>query len=121
MDENWRSIIKLLPTFGHYANVVFEYVEMFGVTPLRVKPAKVLRILSDVAKLFGSNSFRYRKKLYSITTKGIGEALVVVCNKSFSAPLENHNYLKKVMIGIVEKEQKGKDKKSKKKKRKGKK
>ena len=108
IDEDWRSIIKLLPVFGTHNKLVFEYVEQFGINPLRIKSSKVLRLLRQMGKLFESESFEWRKSNKSISKSGIVEALEIVVNKNFDIPLENHNYLKKVMVGISEKEVKEK-------------
>lgn len=105
-EGEWAETISLLPEFGRQGRLVFEYVELFSVVPLRGKGKKVLRLLKEMARLFGSEKFDFQKKGYRISKAGIVEALTVVCNKQFSACLENHNYLKKVMIGISEREQK---------------
>jgi len=106
MDMEWGEIIRLLPVFGSHARLAFEYVELFGVLPLRMKGKKILRLLQDVALLLRTGSFRYQRREYHISEPGIWEALRIVCNKHFEQPLENHNYLKKVMIGISERERK---------------
>ncbi len=103
-ENEWVDIIRLLPSFGNHSRLAFEYVELFGVVPLRMKGKKILRLLRDVAALFGNERFSFQKKTYRISKSGIAEALGVVCNKHFAAPLENHNYLKKVMITISERE-----------------
>lgn len=106
MDEEWREIIHLLPSFQGQSRLVLEYVEKFGVTPLRLKSKKILRLLKEVSHLFSSGRFKYRKREYEVSYAGIVEALVVVNNKHFEQPLENHNYLKRVMISIAEREAK---------------
>ena len=108
IDDDWRSIITLLPIFGKHGKLVFEYVEKFGIKPLSIKSSKVLRVLRQMGKLFESESFEWRKGNKSISKSGILEALEIVVNKNFDVPLENHNYLKKVMVGISEREQKEK-------------
>ena len=105
-DGELRDIINLLPRFQGYGKLAFEYCELFGVTPLRVKTKKLLRLLQEVSALFGSEIFHFQRKEYLISMAGITEALRTVCNKHFERPLENHNYLKKVMIGIAERERK---------------
>lgn len=108
MDEDWRQIIRLLPSFGAHGKLVFEYVELFGINPLRLKGSKVLRILSEMSKLIETGSYTWRKSTRSISKAGVIEALRITCNKNFAEPLENHNYLKKVMLGTAERELKGK-------------
>jgi len=105
-EAEWHDIISLIPEFGPYSKLAMEYCELFGVTPLRIKSKKLLRLLNEVAALFRNESFKFQKKQYRISRAGIAEALRIVCNKHFEQPLENHNYLKKVMIGIAEREQK---------------
>jgi len=104
-ESEWRDIISLIPEFGPYSRLAMEYCELFGVAPLRIKSKKLLRLLNEVAALFRNESFKFHKKQYRISRAGIAEALRTVCNKHFETPLENHNYLKKVMIGISEREQ----------------
>lgn len=106
IDENWRDIMGLFPVFGTHGKLVFEYVEKFGINPLRIKSSKALRLLRQMGKLFEKESFEWRKGTKSISKSGIVEALEVVVNKNFDVPLENHNYLKKVMVGIAEREEK---------------
>ena len=108
MDDDWKSIITLLPMFGTHGKLVFEYVEKFGIKPLATKSSKVLRLLRQMGKLFETESFEWRKCNKSLSKSGIVEALEIVVNKNFDVPLENHNYLKKVMVGISERE--GKEK-----------
>jgi len=108
MDDDWRGIITLLPVFGVHGKLVFEYVEKFGIKPLSIKSSKVLRLLRQMGKLFEFEAFEWRKGTKSLSKSGIVEALEIVVNKNFDVPLENHNYLKKVMVGISERE--GKEK-----------
>ena len=103
-ESEWRDIISLIPEFGPYSRLAMEYCELFGVTPFRIKTKKLLRLLREVAALFKNKSFSFNKRHYHISRQGIAEALRTVCNKHFETPLENHNYLKKVMIGISERE-----------------
>ena len=107
MDENWRAIILLLPVFGRHGHLVWEYVEKFGVTPVMIKATKIRRLLEELAKLFETHEFFFQKKRYEVSEKGIVEGLLKVVSKNFSMPLENHNYLKKVLIGTAEGEQRG--------------
>ena len=104
MDEDWQKIITLLPVFERHGKLVFEYVEKFGIKPLTIKSSKVLRLLRQMVSLFESEVFEWRKSNKSISKSGIVEALDIVVNKHFDTPLENHNYLKKVMVGISDRE-----------------
>ena len=105
MDENWRAAIALLPTFGPHGKLVFEYVEKFGVTPLGIKAAKVRRLLEYMARMFEIGRFDFKKKRYEISAKGIVEGLIATCNAHLNLPLTEHNYLKKILISIAEREQ----------------
>lgn len=104
-EGEWSDIISLLPSFGPHSRLVFEYVELFGVSPLRGRAKKILRLLKEMAALLGSEKFDFQKKQYAISKAGIVESLKVVCNKNLTQ-LENHNYLKKVMIDVATREQK---------------
>ena len=103
-ETEWREILALHPELHPYSNLAMEYCELFGVTPMRMRTKKLLRLLNEVAALFRNESFTFKKKTYKISRQGIAEALRTVCNKHFETPLENHNYLKKVMIAISERE-----------------
>ncbi|MDY7035542.1 MAG: hypothetical protein SV375_05185 [Thermodesulfobacteriota bacterium] len=103
-EGEWAEIIRLLPSFGEHGKLVFEYAELFNIKPLRVRAKKLLRLIAETATLFRVKKFSYRKKEYTISSGGIVEAITTVCNKQFDGPLENHNYLKRVMIGIAERE-----------------
>ena len=108
MDQTWREIIALLPRFGSHGKLAFEYIEKFDTNPLKAKSRNVLRLLKELSKLYESESFKWRKNTYSISKSGVLEAVQITCNKNFSEPLENHNYLKKVMITIAGRELKEK-------------
>jgi len=105
-ESDWAEIIRLLPEFEAHGRLAFEYVELFGVDPLRMKSAKILRRLREIARLLREERFTYRKKAHRISRVGIVEALKTVCNRSFEGPLANDNYLKQVMISIAEGEAK---------------
>lgn len=106
-DQATLQIIRIYPEFVPYNKLVFEYAELFETTK-PVKPLKLLRILSEVLEMWKSGRFAFQKRVYEISKEGMAQALKTVCNKSFSTPLENHNYLKKVMLTIAEEEAKKK-------------
>lgn len=108
MDAEWREImVDVIPTFSGHGKITFEYVENFGTNPIRMKGKKILRLLKELSKLVTSGRFTYKKKTYVISQRGVLEAFGIVNNRHFESPLQNHNYLKSVMIGIAEKELKG--------------
>jgi hypothetical protein len=91
-----------------HSSAVMGYVCLFGVTPFHLKASKFRRIMEEMVKLFDSQAFNFQKKVYQISHAGIVEALDICIKKNFNETLENHNYLKKVMIGISDREGKGK-------------
>ena len=112
MDSEWRDIISLLPSFGGHQKLVFEYVEKFGVNPLRIKSKKILRLLQEMSRLFRTGEFIYQRRKYSASNTVVIEAMTLTNNKHFIAPIESHNYLKKVMISLAEEAKKEESKKS---------
>lgn len=95
-----------LPLFGRNGRLVFEYIELFGVNPLKLKGGKVLRLIKQVKQVADGEAFTYNRKKYRVSKAGVFEGLQVCCNKNFDTPLENHNYLKKVLVSISEREEK---------------
>ncbi len=112
MDSEWRDIISLLPTFGGHGKLVFEYVEKFGVNPIRIKSKKILRLLTEMSKLVRTGEFVYNRRKQTASSLVVIEAIKVVNNKHFAEPLENHNYLKKVMISLADEEAKEESKRA---------
>ena len=105
MDKDLRFIFDILPSFGtKYSSYVLGYVYLFGITPFKIKAKKLRLILEEMKRLFDAQSFSYQKKNYPISHAGIAEALDICIKKNFETHLENHNYLKKIMIGISERE-----------------
>lgn len=108
ISKDLEFVIAALPSFGtRYSHLVMGYAQLFGVTPMHIKARKLRLIIEEMKKLFDTQSFAWQKKLYPISHAGIGEALDICIKKNFTEHLENHNYLKKVMVGISERE--GKD------------
>ena len=107
MDADLLAIIKMQPVFGRHHNLVWAYCELFGIAPLKTRRKKLRLLLEELKTLFQAGEFPYQKKRYPISQAGIAEALNIAAKKNFTAPLENHNYLKKIMITIAEREGKG--------------
>jgi len=107
LDSNLRAIITMCDAFGRSRALVWAYAELFGITPFSAKAAKCRRVLEEMKMLFDFGEFAYQKRKYVISREGIVEALSMVVKKSFDGPLDSHNYLKRVMIGIADREAKG--------------
>ena len=103
-EADLRAAMELLPTFGKHVHLVMGYCYLFGVTPFRLKAKKLRLILEELKRLYDAQAFSYQKTTYYITQQGIAEALDVAVKKHFDLPLESHNYLKKIMIAIGERE-----------------
>jgi hypothetical protein len=103
-DKDLIAINMMSVGFGKNAYLVWAYVELFGVTPMRGKTKKIRVILEEMKGLFDSQAFKYQKRKYEISHAGISEALNVVVHRHFDTHLDSHNYLKKIMIGISERE-----------------
>jgi len=106
LSADLNAIIAMLNTFGRHHAVVWAYAELFGVVPFHAKAKKLRLILEELKKLFDASGFSYQKRLYRISPEGIAEALNVVVKKNFADGLDSHNYLKKVMINIADREDK---------------
>ncbi len=102
-DEALVDIIRMLPAFGAQSSLIFEYVSLFD-TVRPVRPLKLLRLLKEVRDIYTAERFTYHKRAYRISKKGFAEGLKMVCNRQFETPLTNHNYLKRILINLAEKE-----------------
>jgi len=105
-DSDLFAIIKMLNTFGKHSNLVAAYTELFGLKPLKSKTKKWRVLLEEMKRLFDSESFSFQKRAYRISQAGMVEALGIVVHRNFADGLDSHNYLKKIMIGISEREEK---------------
>ncbi len=103
LDELAKEEIALSAFFGPQAHVVWAYIELFGCRPIST-PHRTLALLQGLKRLWDAESFSFNKRLYPISHAGIAEALGIACRQNFSTRLTNDNYLKKVMIGISERE-----------------
>lgn len=101
-DQAMLQVIMMQPEFAPHHKLVFEYAELFGATR-PVKAAKLLRILTEVLDIWKAGQFVFQKRLYRISKEGMAQALKTVCNKNLVS-LDNHNYLKKVMVTVAEEE-----------------
>lgn len=107
MDKDLRFVFEALPSFGtRYSHLVMGYCQLFGVTPFAVKAKKLRLLMEEMKRLFDAQAFSFQKKTYRISHAGIAEALDLCIKKNFSEHLENHNYLKRVMMTISDRESK---------------
>lgn len=105
MDKDLRYVFDALPSFGtRYSNLVMGYCQLFGVTPFLIKAKKLRILIEEMKRLFDSQAFSYQKKTYQISHAGIAEALDIMIKRNWPEPLDSHNYLKKVMITISDRE-----------------
>lgn len=112
LESDLMAIIKMQPVFGQNANLVWGYIELFGITPRLAKPKKIRALLEDMRTLLETGMFSYQKKRYRISQGGIVEALNIMVRRNFEMPLNNHNYLKTIMLPISEREGKAAGRKS---------
>lgn len=113
MDEDLRFVFQALPSFGtRYSHLVMGYCQLFGVTPFSIKSKKLRLLIEEMTRLFESQKFSYQKRTYAISHAGIGEALDIMIKRHWNEPIDGHNYLKKVMITISEREEKDGSRKS---------
>jgi len=110
LEADLSAVIAMQVVFGRHQHLVWTYLELFQVRPLNMKVKKLRLILEEMKTLFQAEEFAYQKKRYRISPAGIAEALNIMVHKNFPEPLENHNYLKKVMIGISDREERGESK-----------
>lgn len=103
-EGDLMAIIRMQPLFGRHANLIWAYIELFGITPMKARVKKIRTLLEDMRALCEAEEFSYRKKRYRISRDGVIEALNIVVRRNFECPLNNHNYLKTVMIPISDRE-----------------
>jgi hypothetical protein len=96
-SETLHNLTQALARFGKWCPLVWEYTGAFATKRLGpIAPAKRLRIVTELTKLWESGIFQIDKKQYRITRDGIINGLRKVCDlEKYNLP--NHNYLKKVL------------------------
>lgn len=99
--------IRMSGRFGQACNPMFEYALLrLGGRSIKDQELKLVRILEGLLKLWEGGKFGLQKKAYTISQAGVLEALKMTCDRKFDGALENDNYLKKIMAGISEEEEK---------------
>lgn len=103
-DSDIMAIIKMSDAFGKYRNLAWAYVELFEIRPMGKHLAKIRAIFDSLKTIFQAEAFTFDRRRYGISQAGIAEALNIVILKNLPNRPENHNYLKKVMVSISERE-----------------
>lgn len=99
-EQDLVAIIKMQPVFGKHAHLVWAYLELFGIAPMKAKTKKIRIILEEMKTLFQAEAFNFQKKSYRISLDGIAEALNTIVHRHFDMPLKSHGYLKSIMVTI---------------------
>ncbi len=109
-DKTIMRAILLLPEFVPHHRIAWEYAEKFRIGP-PLNAHKLVRVLEEVLDLMKSGAFDFQKKRYEISREGVAEGMRTVCNAQIKGALTNHNYLKKILIDISdrERERRGKE------------
>jgi len=103
-DSDMAAVFQMIPGFGRHFTLVWAYIQLFSMTPLRMKSKKLRLLVGEMRNLFEEERFSYQKKLYRISNEGAAQALDIMVHRHFEDALTNHNYLKKVMVSIAEEE-----------------
>lgn len=104
-EEAYLQIVRLAGGFGPHADLVLEYALLRnGVKQVRVRELKLLRIMTDLERLWSREEFSFNGRLYKISRQAILQCFKLVCDRHFTEPLTNDNYLKKIMATVAEKE-----------------
>jgi len=87
------------------AELVWEYLDLFRPRRKSMPPSgkKRARLQEEVRNLIKCGAFLFYGRPYQVSREEIKAALREVCNRE-PVGLVNHNYLKKVMISMVEKD-----------------
>lgn len=100
--ETLVNLTQALAGFGKWCPLVWEYTGAFATRRLgSIAPAKRLRIVKELARLWETGVFQVEKKRYRITRDRIVAGLRTVCDlEKFG--FKNHNYLKRVLVPDAE-------------------
>ena len=107
IDESRRTevlcdLMKAVAGFGEHCDLVWEYTGAFAAGLLGpVSPAKRLRIVGELRRLWSSGVFRVQGKRYRTTRDKIIDGMRTVCDLEKHG-FRNHNYLKRVLVQDAE-------------------
>jgi hypothetical protein len=96
------GIIKLYRELGRDSRLAGEYVDCFRTSPRgKVGDKKHLRLLAEVKQLIDTGRFEFNRRKYKTDRQTVIKALREVCNRE-KYGFTNHNYLKQVLITMME-------------------
>lgn len=110
LESDLNAIMRTMSAFGVHGHLVMAYCYLFGVSPLKLKAKKYRLLLEEMKRLFDAEAFSFERRKYDISRQGIAEALDIVVKREFTRTLNNHNYLKTIMVSIAERERTAKSK-----------
>lgn len=103
MADLFRERNDLAAELGRAWRLANEYVDCFRAKRGgRITLKKRVRILREIAKLWRTCEFQYDGRRYSTRQEQVLEGLTAACNRDL-AGLDNHNYLKKVLLASARK------------------
>lgn len=101
-NETLCNLGRAMEKFGKHEGLVWEYSGAFAAKHLGpVAPAKRLRIVTELLRLWESGIFQVQGKRYKIDRAGILKGMLTVCN-SEKFGFRNHNYLKRILMADAE-------------------
>ena len=100
--ETLCNLGQALDKFKEHKPLAWEYTGAFATRSLGpIAPAKRLRIVTELARLWESGIFQVQGKRYKIDRAGIVAGMRTVCDlEKFG--FKNHNYLKRVLMADAE-------------------
>jgi len=100
--ETLVNLTQALAGFGQWCPLVWEYTGAFATQRLgSIAPAKRLRIVTDLARLWETGVFQVENKRYRITRADIVAGMRTVCDLE-KYGFRNHNYLKRILLQRAE-------------------
>lgn len=102
-----REYLELLAGFGPLRSTVEAYLDLFRAAPgaaMRV-PTR-LRLVRELRRVWDDKRFTFARHLHHVSQAQIGEALTkTVRAMQGQTGVVNHNYLKKVLLGLLSQDQ----------------
>jgi hypothetical protein len=100
--ETLVNLTQALAGFGQWCPLVWEYTGAFATQRLgSIAPAKRLRIVTDLGRLWETGVFQVENKRYRTTRADIVAGMRTVCDLE-KYGFRNHNYLKRILLQRAE-------------------